>query len=323
MPVRPAPVLLLMLALLFPPAAGVFPEGEDRPDLEITGSGGVPVRVGLREAEEVLAGPRENLYAEPYAYLLFLPGPLLFAVLLLMRRRLQRTTVLLVLGLLLLGSTSGSGTEQLVRTAVRAFADGRHAAALEAFLQAERDGVSSASLHYDIGLCRLALGERGRGIFRIRRAVRVAPQDRTLREDLHRIESALGLRNQVATGMAVHPNVPFVAILVLFNAAAVLFGVLYRFERGGLFILSVLTFAVLIGALVIFLFALHERGEPIAVVAGQEAPLKRVPLAEAREWILLPEGTALDVRGSAQGYVLVKTGLGLEGWIERNRLLFD
>jgi len=123
--------------------------------------------------------------------------------------------------------------------------------------------------------------------------------------------------------MAVHPNVPFVAILVLFNAAAVLFGVLYRFERGGLFILSVLTFAVLIGALVIFLFALHERGEPIAVVAGQEAPLKRVPLAEAREWILLPEGTALDVRGSAQGYVLVKTGLGLEGWIERNRLLFD
>lgn len=49
--------------------------------------------------------------------------------------------------------------------------------------------------------------------------------------------------------------------------------------------------------------------------------MKRIPVDEAQEWMSLDVGTSLLVTGRAQGYYLVKTGLGLEGWIRDDSVL--
>jgi hypothetical protein len=112
-------------------------------------------------------------------------------------------------------------------------------------------------------------------------------------------------------------------MILFLNLTFLSFGVVFRLKRGSLFILSALLLLALLGAIGMFFYSMSERDRDIAVVAHEGASLKRIPLDKAREWISLKEGTSLRVSGSAKGYLLVKTGLGLEGWVGRGSLLLD
>ncbi len=112
-------------------------------------------------------------------------------------------------------------------------------------------------------------------------------------------------------------------LVIIGTVVLIAFGIFYWSKRGALLILSILLFLAAAGSLGTFLYSLVETGKPFAVVSQERASLKRIPLDEAQVWIQLKEGTSLLVEGSAQGFVLVKTGLGLEGWIKADSLLLD
>jgi hypothetical protein len=57
------------------------------------------------------------------------------------------------------------------------------------------------------------------------------------------------------------------------------------------------------------------------VVRREGASLKQVPVAEAKQWLTLPAGTAVRPLEDYGGYRLVRTGFGVEGWIGEHLLL--
>jgi len=293
----------------------------------------------LMSESEIEESFRKDLHSNPLYYLCLLPGPIL-SVLLLARPgkarpgpgntrprtaggALRGGGTLLAVFFSVMCFTASSEPDPLVfaRKGLSAFQSGRYSEAIEWFSKAEEAGGSNSALRYNAALCYFVLGREGHAFFHLRESIRIDPLNPVTRRILGELEQKLSLKSQVAPGTSIHPNPPFVFVLIFSNLSIVSLAFLLRFKRGGLFILSTLLFIALVGAIAVFLFALAERGKPVAVVADGRGSVKRIPVDEAQEWMSLDVGTSLLVTGRAQGYYLVKSGLGLEGWIKDDSVL--
>ncbi len=274
----------------------------------------------------------KDLHAHPLYYLCLLPGPVITILSLFRSRRKLRiakrasrrvgSAAMLLLSSLFLVALSDNSPTYYAKKGLSAFESKRYSEAIQWFGKSESAGGENSSLRYNTALCYFVLGQEGHALFHLRESIRIDPRNAVSRGVLNELEQKLSLRNQVAPGRQIHPNPPFVFILVFSNLFFLSLALLLRFKRGGLFILSTLLFIALIGSIGVFLFALTERGKPIAVVATQAGSVKRIPVDDAQEWMSLEVGTSLLVMGHAQGYYLVKTGLGLEGWIRTDSVLY-
>ena len=279
--------------------------------------------MSLTEIEESFG---TDLHADPLNYLFLLPGLLSLLLLLGGKRRTERRKSVLVASLFALPfllASSDPSPSLLAQRGIEAFESGRHAVALGLFDRAEIAGGGNAALRYNVGLCHFVLGREGKALYSLRESIRLDPRNPIPRRVLVELEQALALTSQVPPGGALHPNLPFGLMLVIANLSFVSLGFVLWLKRGSLFILSVLLFIALVGAVSVFLFALAERDKPVAVVVAERGSVKRIPVDGAREWMGLPVGTSLLVKGRAQGYYLVRTGLGLEGWIKDDSVLYN
>ena len=75
-------------------------------------------------------------------------------------------------------------------------------------------------------------------------------------------------------------------------------------------------------ALGVFLYVYTDSQHLVAVVTGGGGVLKRIPLDEAANWLVLKQGTSLAVRGQSQEFILVRTGHGLQGWIRKEAVRY-
>ncbi len=286
----------------------------------------------LMSESEIEESFGKDFHSNPIYYLCLLPGPILSVLLLTgpgnARPRTAGgalrgggTLVLVFFSVIFFVASSEPGPSIFIRRGLGAFHSGKYSEAIEWFSRAEEIGGSNSALRYNTALCHFVLGREGHALFHLRESIRIDPRNPATRRVLSELEHKLSLKGQVAPGRNIHPNPPFVFILIFGNLSIVSLAVLLRFKRAGLFILSTLLFIALIGAIAVFLFALAERGRPVAVVADARGSVKRIPVDEAQEWMSLDVGTSLLVTGSAQGYYLVKSGLGLEGWIKDDSVL--
>ena len=271
----------------------------------------------IMNTEALLNLSCRNLFESPLFYLLLLPGPLLAAGLLVSRRR---ADVRASLGLLFLFLLSGSGEdpEWMINTekGAAAFREGEYQTALDFFLRADELTGCHSGLQYNIAVCFYNLGQRGEVVYHLRKSIGANPSLRISREILVRLEKEWGLSRQVPPGVRMHPDFPFLLTVVLFNITIAFLGAVFRFRRPGIFIAFVLTALLTLGSLGGFMYAYADNRRPVVVVVEDRGDLKKVPLDRVGGWLVLPEGTALRVVGRAQGYYLVRTGLGLEGWIK-------
>jgi hypothetical protein len=274
----------------------------------------------------------KDYHTHPLYYLFLLPGPLITIVSLFRRsiksRKAERASrrsgivAMFLLSTLFLVAPANSSPSQYAKKGLDAFESKSYSEAIQWFSKSEDVGGENSSLRYNRALSHFVLGQEGHAVFHLRESIRIDPRKSVPRRVLDELERELSLDSQVAPGRRIHPNSPFVLTLIFGNLFALSLAFLLRFKRGGLFILSTLLFIALIGSIGIFLFALAERAKPIAVVAIQGGSVKRIPVDNAREWMSLDIGTSLLVTGHAQGYYLVKTGLGLEGWIKIDSVLY-
>jgi tetratricopeptide (TPR) repeat protein len=314
-------LVIVSLSLL---STGLWSQEGYRFQVESCGSGVLALTLmGQNEIEESFG---KDLYSNPLNYLLLLPGLFSLVLLLGMRGRGKRrdnTLAAVILTLVFLPAISDPSALLLSQRGIEAFKSGNHEEALEWFARAEKLGGENAALRYNIALCHFVLGSEGHALFCLRESIRLDPRNPTPRRVLKELEQRLSLTSQVPPGRTLHPNLPFVLMLLLANLSFLSLGFLLWLKRGSLFILSVLFIIALLGATGVFLFALSERNRPVAVVAIERGGVKRIPVDEAREWMNLKVGTSLLVKGHAQGYYLVRTGLGLEGWIDNESVLFN
>lgn len=270
----------------------------------------------LLGSDSVQSYRSSRFYRHPASYLLLLPGPVGWFVL--SRRR--RTAGLLLLAVALLLGAAAPFPAGLIDEGVRAFAAGRYDEALEAFEEAARRIGGNSALSYNSALCHYVSGRRGQAIYHLWESIRANPQAKIPREALTWIEAEAGLASQWRPPMPVHPNLPFVLMLFFFNISFAALLLFVRRRSGWLFITLVFTALLSVAGLSLFIRAAADGAEAVAVVVSGEGVLKKVPLDAAEPWMRLPEGSTLRVDGKADGYILVKTGRGLSGWIDGTAL---
>ncbi len=286
----------------------------------------------LMSESEIEESFGEDFHSNPLYYLCLLPGPILSVLILASSGKTRPkatggplrgggTLVAVFFSVIFLIASSDPGLSLFTQRGLSAFLSGGYSEAIEWFSKAEEVGGRNSALRYNRALCHFVLGREGHALFHLRESIRIDPRNPATRRVLSGLEQKLSLKSQVPPGRSIHPNPPFVFILIFSNLSMVSLAFLLRFRQGGFFILSTLLFIALIGAIGVFLFALAERDKPVAVVADTRGNVKRIPVDEAQEWINLDVGTSLLVTGRAQGYYLVKTGLGLEGWIRDDSVL--
>jgi hypothetical protein len=140
------------------------------------------------------------------------------------------------------------------------------------------------------------------------------------REVLSGAEKKYGLTRQV-TLPRFHPDQFFWIIIFSYT---LLCSLPLIAKRRGMLIISLLLLLVPTGlALGGLLHYAAQRDAPWGIVGHNKAELRKIPLPNASEWIYLEEGTAVEVNGNSAGYLLVKTGFGVEGWIKGDKMLVD
>ena len=266
-----------------------------------------------------------EMYRIPAFYLLFLP-PLLLIVLSWAGVTAKRTGVVSLLFLpfavvLIAATPVRDLPREELELSVAALENGRIAEAMWRLETLYEDYPRSPGILYNLGYTAYLADERGQSVYALREALRIRPMFDDARAGLAWVEDQYGLDRQVEVAARFHPDAAMVALFVL---AYLLGGLAFAIKRGGTAryaIGFISTLLLMIAAGVLMVYALHGAARPTAVVQHQEAVLKQVPVAEAKQWLSLPAGTAVAPLDRYGGYRLIRTGFGVEGWMEENMLL--
>ncbi|MFW6223367.1 MAG: tetratricopeptide repeat protein [Spirochaetota bacterium] len=266
-----------------------------------------------------------EMYRIPAFYLLFLP-PFLVIVLAAAGVATRRTGIVSLLivpvAVVIIAATPARDLpEEELEQAVAALDEGRLDEAIWLLTTLQEEYPRSPGILYNLGYAAYLADEQGRSVFALREALRIRPMFDDARGGLAWVEEQYGLDRQVEVKARMHPDAALVALFVL---AYVLAGLVFGLKRRGDarhaigFISTVL---LMIAAAVLMVYAVHGVTRPTAVVQEREAALKQVPVAEAQQWLSLPAGTAVEPRDQYGVYRLIRTGFGVEGWMEEQMLL--
>ncbi|MBN2531919.1 MAG: SH3 domain-containing protein [Spirochaetales bacterium] len=265
--------------------------------------------------EEIEIQKSQDLYKNPFIYFCFLPGIIVFILLFLFKKRKTSSHLFLFFILLSLCLGAKGNSPDVIEEGIHYFERGEYNDALKVFKQAEVFWGPLKGLCYNNALCYYHLEKKGYAVFELYRAIKKDPLKKRFLQTLALIEKEYELSSQVNPAPFIHPDIPFICLLVLFNSTCILLGLGFRFKKGSIVIVFVLFTLCTIGAAALFIATQFQLQEKICVVISRNGILKQIPLPSSRTWVLLKEGTSVKVLGSAKGYYLIKTGRGLKGWI--------
>ena len=276
---------------------------------------------------EIVAETLSFSYRDSSSYLLFLIGPgflLVVAVsLVIQRRRLPTAALLLVFSFLATAFLSGQAEEleRRVGEAARLVHQGDYEEAQTAYEELSARFPWNAALHYNLGAAAYYAGNRGVAIYGFREAARYAQGEEKYWTVLRQIEETYGLDQQLEITRFVDPDTLLIGLLILGNIGlplVVLFPVRAKGQRviaASLFLLLV----VIGGTSLLQAYRIEDAGR--GVVSADKAEVLRIPEPDADAWLSLKEGTAVQVELRHERFLLVRTGLGVEGWIEARSVL--
>jgi len=78
---------------------------------------------------------------------------------------------------------------------------------------------------------------------------------------------------------------------------------------------------IIVGLSIGLVIAARVHNDQVGVVL-EELSLRRIPSEAAESWLDLPAGTAVDLLTEKDGFVLVRTDVGLEGWVNMDSILW-
>ncbi len=265
---------------------------------------------------------RPRLFEHWYSYVLFVPGPLFFAICLLLRRGNPGFLVLSIV-LPLVTACGGVAADDQARhyAAFEAAEEGDFEGGLNLLSALASDMPDSAAVRYNVAVIAGRLRAFPQAIYYIREAIRLNPASDLLRDRLRRLESEAGLTGQLEPPHTIDPDLVFVLLAVSWNGLFGLIAIRTHRRRGVRIIVSLMVAAVVVGLGGLFVVGLAQQSDRPAVVANGGAVVTRIPESDAERWVVLPEGTAVRPGAMTGDFVLVTTGYGVEGWIRDHDLL--
>jgi tetratricopeptide (TPR) repeat protein len=233
--------------------------------------------------------------------------------------------VTLLLAFVLLASPGGADPDARFEGANALYRAGDFAAAAAAYEALAAEGLSSPSLHLNLGNARMRLGRRGPAIASWERALRLDPGDADARENLRaaRADDPDGALTGEATlfSRLVERTGDGLAVL-LFGLpwAALWVALTLRTRRTGrsrrvLGAAALLAAAAAIAGAALLAGRARDRRLPVAIVNAPTAPAREGPSAALKPAFELHEGTRVRVIRIAGDLALVSLEGGLEGWV--------
>ncbi|MEE8441376.1 MAG: tetratricopeptide repeat protein [Spirochaetia bacterium] len=279
----------------------------------------------LLRSDQIASVEPRNWYRNPTSYGLFAPGLLVLLAFRIWKRRGSQITLIGLAAFVFVAAASDDLPWTDINRALELYDAGDLTGAIHAFQDASRRAPESPGIQHNLAVLYYQQGDIGRSVYAAREAVRQNPSSERIRDTQLLIERAAGLDRSVSPRHIVHPDLIFGALA----GAANLFFVFLAFpgkpnglRRAGLLAIGRILLGVITVALVIGLVMAARVHENQVGVALAELSLRRIPSQAAESWLNLAAGTAVDLITQKDGFVLVRTDLGLEGWVNMDSILW-
>ncbi len=157
----------------------------------------------------------------------------------------------------------------------------------------------------------------------LRTAIYIDPLNSMSREMLAWIESENGFINSVRPSSRVHPDIFFYLLAAAVNGVFLLLVISRYKPSGGASVLLILFGLLLLFSVFMIIYTDHNRKNLTGIVFGDEIFLKKIPREAADLWLTIEEGEAVKILDESNGFLLVETGFGIQGWIDKTAVLKD
>jgi len=200
--------------------------------------------------------------------------------------------------------------------------DQKSGEALEIYNQLVDELPENPALFYNKALTEYDLNIRGLAVYSLRKALNLKPGSSLYRKALASLEAEYGLERQVQASTGLSPDLFFLFFLLLFNGGALTISFNIRKRKIELSIVIIMIFFLSLVSLGIVFYTDLLSKSDTAITIVEEGELKKVPGDLGSFWLNLQEGTAVHVLSRSDNSLLIRTGYGLEGWIEKDSLIF-
>jgi hypothetical protein len=296
--------------------------------IEITGDGEnlsedqVPELPLLGPAE--LARPRWYRLEEArwIYYFLFL-GPVIFGVTALwsVRRRSRHSgrrpgvgTLVGIVPILVGAALFPTLNWQRLETAHRLIDEGRQDVAAVLYDLELADNDWHGGLHYNRGVLSLRLDRPVLATYHLRRAVRLAPEDRAFRAALVAAEDYFDLEEQIDLPGYIRPDIFIIGLIVLWTAFWI-FLFFRRRLRTTLGLVGIGMIMIVTAGGLVWSWNLDRQRDGVVT---EEVHVRRIPDIGAVPWVRLEEAHAVRVELEYDDFFLIRTRTGLNGWVPRD-----
>lgn len=267
---------------------------------------------------------RRSFYNIPFYYLLILPGLFSIVVALVRNHYDSRLSVISVVLLFFLSSATvvPDPLPGKLEKAEELLSTGKKEEARQVYAGLTVEYRHNSALFYNLALLEYDLSNKGESIYNLRKALTLKPGKSLYLSALSSLENAMGLERQVRASTGLSPDLFFLIFLILFNSGAFVISLNIRKRKMELTILIIMIFFLSVLSLSIVLYSDWISRSPMAVVSTEERELKKVPGELGGSWLTLQEGTAVSLLSRSGNSWLIRTGYGLEGWLDDRSLLF-
>ncbi|MBN2651557.1 MAG: BatD family protein [Spirochaetales bacterium] len=175
-------------------------------------------------------------------------------------------------------------------------------------------------LAFNLSLASFQMGDVAQSIYFARYAIRKDPGRQEFVVFLHELEREYNLGNQLGSNVVLDPDIFLILLIVLSNIFLLLVSIWILKRNNWLVVVGVMLFLLVVGSGSGF-FITKSNVDDWMEICKESSSLLNIPKSDSREIINLPAGTAVKVLGEAGSYLLVDTGYGLQGWINRTDLI--
>ena len=257
----------------------------------------------------------------PLNYLWMLPAPIAFIILLALKRTkiLFVSVVFVFLGA---GDTVGNG-EVVLKEALEAYHSDNMDIAAERFKESLGHFPDNPGILYALSLSAYRDGDYAESLHYARRAIRVRPMYQRYRDFMSWLNGELQLDKPVSPALKMHPDV-FFYLMISFSVLAFVFLSIQLFRNRGVYIILFILCALFtVGSCAALIYTTSANRIKSGVVSTAQSPMKKIPSDMATDWMSLPVGQSVTIIDRNNSYYLVKTSLGLKGWLSSESVLLD
>lgn len=265
---------------------------------------------------------RGTLYNVSWYYLLLLPGFISILAAMIKKRhdiKLIGFSIVLILGTS--SSVNIPESSELLSQADIFIKQNNIDGALDNYEEFLTSAGENPAVYYNMSLLNYDRDQKDRTVLYLRKALAMKPGDRTFNKALMFVEQDYGLEHQTTASTGLSPDIFFILFVLLFNLGSLLVVLNIQKKKIEFSITIVMVYFLSFISVAIVFYTDYVSDKNTLIVAHEGGQLKKVPGAGGGEWLTLLEGTSVYVKSEFEEYLLIKTGYGLEGWLNKEYLL--